>query len=121
MPEKSKSGTAATDTVNDAMSAMTRMQAATMGPMNWMGPASMEAFQATIQEMSDFVAKRLQKDVQTQQALLSCKSIEEIQDIQTSALREAFEDYREESERLTGIARKFMQEAVALPTKSDPI
>jgi len=100
------------------MATATRMQAAALGPLAWMGPAGMEAFNATVTEMSDFVGRRLQKDIETQKALLTCRTLEEVQQVQSGAVREAFEDYRDETERLAGIARKFVADATRLPASS---
>jgi hypothetical protein len=100
-----------TDPITEAMSQMARMQAATFGPMSWMGPASVEAFQATVQEVSEFVSQRLQKDLDTQKALLGSRTLQEVQQIQSKALQDAFDDYRVEAERLSGIARSFMEHA----------
>ena len=112
---QSKTTQTPSDAMADAVATATRMQAAAMGPLAWMGPAGMEAFNATVTEMSDFVGRRLHKDIETQKALLTCRTLEEVQAVQSSAVREAFEDYREETERLAGIARRFVEDATRLP------
>ena len=106
------------DAMAEAMAQVARAQAAAMGPLAWMGPAGMAAFNATVTEMSDFVGRRLHKDIETQNALLSCRTLAEVQEIQSAAVRDAFEDYREETERLAGIARKFVEDATNLPGPS---
>ncbi len=105
----------APDAMTEALSNITRMQAAALGPMHWMGPAGMEAFTATVREMSEFVSHRLARDFDTQRALLESRTLEEVQQVQTRALTEAFEDYRAESERLAEIARRFVESAATLP------
>jgi hypothetical protein len=115
---QSKTTQKAGDAVAEAMANVTRVQAAAMGPLAWMGPAGMEAFNATVTEMSDFVSRRLHKDIETQKALLTCKTVDEVQEVQSSAVREAFEDYREETERLSGIVRKFVEDSTRLPERS---
>ena len=108
-------GDSAPDAMSEALSNISRMQAAALGPMHWMGPAGMEAFTATVREMSEFVSGRIAKDLDTQRALLGSKTLDEVQQIQTRALTEAFEDYRAESERLAEIARQFVESAATLP------
>jgi hypothetical protein len=108
-------GAGTPDAMTEALSNLTRMQAAALGPLHWMGPAGMEAFTATVREMSEFVSRRMAKDLDTQRALLESKTLEEVQQVQTRALTEAFDDYRVESERLAEIARHFVETAASLP------
>lgn len=54
-------------------------------------------------EAMRFVADRLKSDADTQQALLNCKSIEDLQAVQADFFRKTMDQYSTESVRMMGM------------------
>lgn len=70
------------------------------------GTAWMDAMGDMSAEFASFVAARIQEDVNTQKAMMRCKSIEEFQSLQTEFMRKAMEQYKAETGRLAEIGMK---------------
>jgi len=87
------------------------MQSVALEGAGRMGTAALEAYGTTLKEMTDFVTRRLQRDLSTQQALMSCRTFADVQEVQSKAMRDAMDDYRAEGERLAEIARDLMATA----------
>ncbi|MEO0914420.1 MAG: phasin family protein [Pseudomonadota bacterium] len=73
------------------------------GPMNPMGTAWIETMGEMGSELVSFVADRVKEDVKTQQEVLHCKDIAELQRIQTEFFQKAFEQYTAETGKIVEI------------------
>ncbi len=51
-------------------------------------------------EALQFVSSRMEKDIQTQKALLGCKRLEDLQKVQAEFYSKALEDYNAEATRM---------------------
>jgi len=100
-----------TANIADPVASAARMQTVAFEGAGRMGTAALEAYGTTLKEMTEFVTRRLQRDLTTQQALMSCRTFADFQEVQSNAMREAMDDYRAESERLAEIARDLMATA----------
>ena len=68
--------------------------------LNWMGTAWVEAMSEMGSELASFVAERIREDVKTQQAILHCKSLSEMQEIQANFMERAYVQYTVETGKL---------------------
>ena len=80
MPEKTKAKAA------PASAPMQELQDAGLGSLTWMGTAWAEAMSDIGSELMSFLAERIQEDVKTQHKILHCKSLTELQEVQTAFL-----------------------------------
>ena len=62
--------------------------------------AVFEALSRAQAEISDFVAERIRQDLDTQQAFLRCRSLDEVRDVQFNFLRTALDQYGGEAAKL---------------------
>ena len=62
--------------------------------------AVLEALSRAQAEISDFVAERIRQDLDTQQAFLRCRSLDEVRDVQFNFLRTALDQYGGEAAKL---------------------
>lgn len=60
-------------------------------------------------EVADFVSERIRQDVETQQALLRCKSLDEFRDVQAQFFRLAVDQYARGASRMMKIGGETMQ------------
>ncbi len=63
-------------------------------------PEAMESWQEIATEWGRFVTDRLQKDIETQRAMLDCRSPSELMKVQTEFYQTAIQQYSEEAMRL---------------------
>lgn len=84
--------TTQTDTGPEVPPAMAMFMAA--------NPVFAQAWMDMMAESARFVTARLQADLKTQAALMSCKSPAEVVEVQTAFLNEAMQTYAEEAARL---------------------
>jgi hypothetical protein len=79
-----------------------------------LGQPAAKAWAEVMNESARFVADRLQKDVEAQQALLKCKTPAEVAQVQSEFFQTAIEEYTEEAKRmfeiLSGAAEETMDE-----------
>lgn len=75
-----------------------------LSPATWMGTAWLESFADLGSEISSFVADRIKADVQTQHALLHCKTLPEVQHVQAEFLQKAFDQYQAETGKLVDLS-----------------
>jgi len=66
----------------------------------WMGTAWFERVAELGSKVTSFVAERIKEDVKTQHALLHCRSLPEVQQVQAEFLQTAFDQYRAETGKL---------------------
>lgn len=76
----------------------------TLSPAAWMGTAWFARMGDLSREVTSFVAERIKEDVQTQQALLHCKSLSDVQKLQAEFLQKAFDQYQAETGKLVEMA-----------------
>lgn len=80
--------------------ALAELQQAGFGNLMVMGTAWMEAVGGMGAEVSSFVANRIQEDVKTQQKMLQCKDMSELQQIQAEFFQKAVDQYQAETGKL---------------------
>lgn len=71
-----------------------------LSPTALMGTAWFERVSDLGSEVMSFVAERIKQDVETQHALLRCKSLSEVQHVQAEFLQKAFDQYQAETGKL---------------------
>jgi hypothetical protein len=71
-----------------------------LSPAGWMGTAWFERVADLGGEVTSFIAERIKEDVKTQHALLHCKSLPEVQQVQADFLQKAFDQYQAETGKL---------------------
>jgi hypothetical protein len=77
------------------------------------GGVAMQAWMDMSSEMVRFVWDRLQQDIKTQQAMLACTSLEQIQKVQAEFFRSAQEEYAAEARRMLEMIGKATTKGVA--------
>ncbi len=65
--------------------------------------APMAAWMEVMQESARFITDRLQTDIETQQAMLACRTPAELMQVQTEFFQTAMQQYAEEAQRLAQI------------------
>ena len=71
--------------------------AAAMAAFN---PLAAKVWQDIMEESVRFMTERLEKDVETQKAMLNCKSPTELMQVQADFYQEALSDYTEQTTRM---------------------
>lgn len=66
-------------------------------------PMAAEVWQEIMREGARFMTERLQKDLETQQAMLSCKSPTELLQLQSDFYQSALSDYSAEATRMLAL------------------
>lgn len=97
MTKPSKTTDDAAQAMQDAMAQMQKMS---MGSMSWAGTDWMTRMNSLGSEVMQFMAERVQQDVDLQQRMLACKDVTELQKIQAEFLQTAINRYTEESGKL---------------------
>ncbi|WP_372884578.1 phasin family protein [Shimia sp.] len=69
-------------------------------------PMAATLWQDVLQESARFITERLQKDLETQQAMLGCKSPAELLQLQTDFYQSALADYTEQTTRMLKLMSK---------------
>jgi hypothetical protein len=64
-----------------------------MAALNPIQTQAMQAMFAVATETMQFLSTRIQQDIETQQAMLACKSFEELQRVQAEFHKKTLEDY----------------------------
>jgi hypothetical protein len=64
------------------------------------GEALFDGMARTQREIAEFVAERLRQDMAARQALLGCRTFQDLRDVQSRFLRTAVDQYAEETARL---------------------
>ncbi|MEY8098935.1 phasin family protein [Falsihalocynthiibacter sp. S25ZX9] len=88
-------------------------------PISWMGTAWFENLASLGNEITSFVAERIKEDVQTQHALLHCKSISEAQRLQAQFMQKAFDQYQVETGKLIEMSGEMAVKARPNSTSKD--
>lgn len=77
-----------------------------MTPMTAFGPKAVEAWQEIINESVSFMTERLEKDLETQRALLNCKTPADLLKVQTDFLESTMAQYSEGAKRFMNLMAK---------------
>ena len=80
--------------------AETNEAAAAMAALN---PMAAKVWQEIMAESVRFMTERLEKDKETQKALLACKSPTDLMQVQAEFYQEALSDYTEQTTRMLGL------------------
>ncbi len=91
-------------------------QLAALNPFG--GAVGMSGWVEVMTESTRFAAERFRKDLATQQALLNCKSVDEILRVQSEFYRNAIEQYTSELNRLGKMMSKATAQSMDEMTKS---
>ena len=75
-------------------------ETAILGMLSALNPAATKAWLDLMQESARFMTTRLQHDVETQKALLACKSPSELMEVQTAFFKTAVAQYSDYTTRL---------------------
>lgn len=84
-----------------------------LAPAAWIGTVWAERMADLGSEITTFVAERIKEDVQTQHALLYCKSLAEVQHVQAEFLQKAFDQYQAETGKLVAMTGRMAAEPKA--------
>lgn len=79
---------------------------AMIAPMMAFGPKAFEAWQDIINESVGFMTRRLERDIETQQAMLNCKTPADLLKVQAEFIETTFAQYTEEANRMMKIMAK---------------
>ena len=74
-----------------------------------------EALSRAQAEISDFVAERIRQDLDTQQAFLRCRSLDEVRDVQFNFLRTALDQYGGEAAKLVRLGGEVAAQSLDRP------
>lgn len=100
-----------TKTTEDAAKAMTdamaNLQKMGLHSMTWMGGDWVERMSDLGNEFLQFMAERVQKDVELQHKLLHCRDVTELHKIQAEFVQTAIDRYTEETGRILEMTKKF--------------
>ncbi len=99
-----KSGKAKPDAAGGASAMSAAMQA--------VNPAVTNAWLEVMTESADFVMKRLQHDLETQRAMLNCKTPAELMQVQSDFYQTAMQQYSEEAVHLFKLMSDATEEAM---------
>lgn len=102
---------AVADAVEEAPEAIESLQDRMIDAVTAQQQEAIEAVESTSQalmdvlsrariELSDFVSERIRADLEAQQALLRCRSFDEVREVQVAFFRAAFDQYGGEAARL---------------------
>ena len=91
----------AIETVQDRLiDTVTASQQEAIDTIESAGQAMLDILTRTRSEISDFVAERIRQDLDTQQAFLRCRNLDELRDVQVHDLRTALDQYGGEAAKL---------------------
>jgi hypothetical protein len=76
------------------------------------GSMMMEGMAQAQKGVTDFVSARIRNDIDTQRALLGCRSLEDVRDVQSRFFRNAMTQYSEELARLMKLGSEVTQRAL---------
>ena len=76
-------------------------------------PATVKAWSEVMTECSKFVMDRLQQDLETQQAMLTCKTPAELFKLQSAFYQQATQQYSEQATRMFELISKSTQQTIA--------
>jgi hypothetical protein len=95
-----------------AIDGITISQQQAMQTMEAAGQAMMEGVTRLQRELADFVSERIRHDVETQQALMRCRSFDDVRDVQTRFFQTAVDQYSAEANRLMKLGSEIVHRSI---------
>ena len=118
---KSKETTATPDNPTaTGLAQLRQFDEAGLGPLRWMGMAWFETMAQMNEELVRFIAQRIGEDMNTQHALMHCKSPEEVRKTQAEFFEKAIHQYTEETGKLVEMSLDLMPQ-LQTGTKNTPV
>ena len=77
-----------------------------------MNPVAAKAWKEIMAEGTRFLTERLQKDFETQKAIMACKTPADLMQVQSEFFKTAMEQYSDEANRFYKMMTQAMDEAV---------
>lgn len=91
---------------------VTESQQEVLDSVESVGWAFLEGVTSTRQEIADFLTERICQDLDAQQAMLRCRSFEELRTVQTGYLKTAMGQYGSEASRLFLLGSRLAAESL---------
>lgn len=88
---------------------------APLAPVAWTSAAWTDTMTGLCGAAADFMAARVKEDLETRKALMQCKSLAEVQHVQTAHLQKAFAQYQAETGRMIAMTSKLAIDLKAVP------
>jgi hypothetical protein len=88
-----------------------QLQDAGLGNLMGMNSEWFEAIGKMQAEVARFIANRLEDDVKTQQQLLQCKTVSDLQHVQAQFIQRAMDQYQEETGKLVEMSADLLGSA----------
>jgi hypothetical protein len=89
-----------------AMTALAKLQQSGFGSIVNMSTEWIETLSSMGAEITTFAAERIKEDVQTQQKIMQCKNMTEVQRVQAKFIQKALNQYQEETGKLIEMSTK---------------
>ena len=116
MPEPKLEPTEAIASMQDRLiDSVTAGQQEVLDAMESTGRAMIEGVDLTRRSLVDFVAERIRQDIDTQAALMRCRSLDEVRELRSRFLRKAVDQYAGEASRLIMIGRQLASRTLTTP------
>ncbi len=97
------------------MAGFNQAQAAQFGMLGWFGTAMIESATRAGAEFTEFLNERIKEDVKTQHALLNCRDMDRLAEIQAGFLKTAVEQYAAETGKLMNIGNAMFEKMKSTP------
>ena len=111
-PELIAESARSSDRIIDRLSAQ---QQETLDRMDIAGQALLDGLTVGQREIADFVAERIRRDIETQKALMACRTLDDLRGLQADFMRNAFDQYFSEMARLLDIGRDVLARSAKPP------
>jgi len=112
-PVEAAAETEALGTPADAMmDAVTATQQGAIETMETARTSMVEGLSQVQREIADFVSERIRHDMETQKALLRCRTFEEVRNVQADFFRTAVDHYSTEATRLMKIGTDIVSKSM---------
>ncbi len=106
MPQTPKS-----DDTTDPIATLQQAQADGMAVMTSLGAAMADNMRKFGTEMTAFVGERFKEDVKTQHALVTCRRLDDLAEIQADFMKTAFDQYSAEAGKMTELGADLFEKA----------
>ena len=77
--------------------------------------AMLDGLTVSQREIADFVAARIYRDIETQRALLACRTLDDLRGVQADFMRNAVDQYFSEMTRLLDLGRDVLARSAKPP------
>jgi hypothetical protein len=84
----------------ESISRVARTQQQTLESMERAGTSILTALSEVQKEIAGFVSERIRQDLQTQQELLACRTLDDVREVQSRFLRSTIDQYSAEASKL---------------------